>query len=154
MLVVIEALAPRFSARGCECEMLDDVLTSHKERREDVCTLASDTWHGHYSGIHLFMVVRRYFPFFDIHLSSSMSHPILRSTPQKNDRKPRGQILTMVPQVFGPKADGPQPKPKKPLGYSFLPHDLGSAPIHWVEKEYNVVWSQTHKDVSFHHLVL
>lgn len=74
--------------------------------------------------------------------------------PKKNDRKPREQILTMASQVFGPKAGGPQPKPKKPLGYSFLPHDLGSAPIHWVEKEYNVVWSKTHKDVSFHHLVL
>jgi microsomal epoxide hydrolase len=53
-------------------------------------------------------------------------------------------------RFMGPKMGKPTPKPKQPLGYSKLPYDLGSAPIHWVEKEYNVVWSKEHNDVSLY----
>jgi hypothetical protein len=49
---------------------------------------------------------------------------------------------------MGAKMGEPIPKPKQPLGYSKLPYDLGSAPIHFVEKQYNLVWSREHKDVG------
>jgi hypothetical protein len=48
---------------------------------------------------------------------------------------------------MGAKMTEKSPKITKPMGYSHLPHDLGVAPIHWVEKECNLVWSREHKDV-------
>ena len=48
---------------------------------------------------------------------------------------------------MGAKMGEPKPKPTKPFGYSHFPHDLGAAPIKWVEKEVNLVWSREHKDV-------
>ena len=50
-------------------------------------------------------------------------------------------------QFMGAKMGEPKPKPTKPFGYSHFPHDLGAAPIKWVEKEVNLVWSREHKDV-------
>jgi microsomal epoxide hydrolase len=46
---------------------------------------------------------------------------------------------------MGPKMPKPGPKPTTPMGYSHMPYDLGSAPIHWVEKEYNIIWSKEHE---------
>lgn len=46
---------------------------------------------------------------------------------------------------MGPKMGNMPPPHRKPLGYSSLPRDVVNAPVHWIDKVYNLVWLKEHK---------
>ena len=99
-------------------------------------------------------MVHRYIPVFNLPLQTgqyllSLCFPISLLLPQSShsglwslDNEDEADE-----QFMGAKMGEPKPKPTKPFGYSHFPHDLGAAPIKWVEKEVNLVWSREHKDV-------